>query len=117
MDYLLKTKARLGRGQDAREHSRVGACASASRPSLPASQPSRRSLVGCPIPGLAPFLSARPILQFGFKQENILMMTDDCPDPLRRPTRANMFQARVAGWGGVRPHRLASSPALHATCL
>lgn len=30
--------------------------------------------------------------KFGFKQENILMMTDDCPDPLRRPTRANMFQ-------------------------
>ncbi|KAL4438686.1 hypothetical protein ABPG77_006290 [Micractinium sp. CCAP 211/92] len=30
--------------------------------------------------------------KFGFKQENILMMTDDCPDPLRRPTRANMYQ-------------------------
>lgn len=38
-------------------------------------------------------------LQFGFRQENILMMTDDCPDPTRRPTKANMFQ--VGGVGGV----------------
>lgn len=30
--------------------------------------------------------------RFGFKQENILLMTDDHPDPLRRPTRYNMFQ-------------------------
>ncbi|PSC73732.1 metacaspase-1 isoform X2 isoform B [Micractinium conductrix] len=30
--------------------------------------------------------------KFGFKQENILMMTDDCPDPMRRPTKANMHQ-------------------------
>lgn len=27
------------------------------------------------------------------------MMTDDCPDPMRRPTRANMFQVgRQRGW-------------------
>lgn len=30
--------------------------------------------------------------KFGFKQDSILMMTDDCPDPMRRPTRNNMFQ-------------------------
>lgn len=30
--------------------------------------------------------------KFGFRQENILMMTDDHPDPLRRPTKANMMQ-------------------------
>lgn len=30
--------------------------------------------------------------KFGFQQENILMMTDEVPDPLRQPTRMNMWQ-------------------------
>lgn len=32
------------------------------------------------------------IHRFGFKQENILLFTDDHPDPLRRPTRYNIYQ-------------------------
>jgi hypothetical protein len=57
-----------------------------------------RLLTCCPspVPLLLP-LPFFPLTQFGFKQDSILMMTDDCPDPMRRPTRNNMFQAREGG--------------------
>ena len=41
--------------------------------------------------------------KFDFREDQLLIMTDDHPDPLRRPTRFNMFQGFTWLMTGLQP--------------